>query len=83
MNLKIYRFPTLKKCTTGVRERIECAKEPSPSGGLRNMSVFMSNPIKANGLIVLRMLGEEFDRRGYDPTKLFKDYQYSNYLTIS
>ena len=50
-----------------VREKYECAKD---------------NMVKAEASIVLGMLDEEFDRRGYDVSKLFKGYdpqeRYSN-----
>jgi hypothetical protein len=72
----------LKKMHKGVREKIDSVKDV-PAGNA-NIYAFLQpnyNPIKAEGLMVLRMLDEEFDRRGYDPTKLFKNYQYSNYLT--
>ena len=42
-----------------IREKYECAKD---------------NRVKAEASIVLRMLDEEFDKRGYDVAKLFKDY---------
>lgn len=74
----------LKKMHKGVREKIECAKEV-PAGN-ENVYAFLNpgyNPIKAEGLIVLRMLDEELDRRGYDPEKLFKGYQYSNYTATA
>jgi hypothetical protein len=31
--------------------------------------------VKAEGRIVLSMLDEELDRRGYNPEKLFKGYK--------
>lgn len=72
----------LKKMHKGVREKIYSAKDV-PAGNA-NVYAFLSpnyNPIKADGLIVLRMLDEELDRRGYDPGKLFKGYAYSNYVS--
>ena len=64
-----------------VREKIDSAKEVP--AGQDNFYAFINpefNPIKAEGKIVLRMLDEELDRRGYDPQKLFKDYLKSNYF---
>ncbi len=72
----------LKKMHKGVREKIDSAKDV-PAGNA-NMYAFLNpnyNPIKAEGLIVLRMLDEELDRRGYDPEKLFKGYSYSKYVS--
>lgn len=42
-----------------VRKKYECAK---------------NNIVKVEASIVLGMLDEEFDRRGYDVSKLFKGY---------
>lgn len=49
----------LKGMHKATRERYECAKD---------------NMIKGEASIVLGMLDEELDRRGYDVTKLFKGY---------
>lgn len=72
----------LKKMHKLVREKIDSAKDV-PAGN-SNVYAFLNpnyNPIKAEGLIVLRMLDEELDRREYNPEKLFKGYSYSNYLS--
>tara|TARA_R110002049_G_C9177884_1_gene563243 strand:- start:3467 stop:3679 length:213 start_codon:yes stop_codon:yes gene_type:complete len=57
----------LKGMHKAIREKYECAKD---------------NMVKAEASIVLGMLDEEFDRRGYDVSKLFKGYdpqeRYSN-----
>jgi len=71
----------LKSMHKSVREKIDSAKEVP--AGQDNFYAFINpgyNPIKAEGKIVLRMLDEELDRRGYDPQKLFKDYLKSNYF---
>jgi len=71
----------LKAMHKSVREKIDSAKDVP--AGQDNFYAFINpgyNPIKAEGEIVLRMLDEELDRRGYDPQKLFKDYLKSNYF---
>ena len=50
----------LKGMHKSIREKYECAK---------------NNMVKAEASIVLGMLDEELDRRGYDVTKLFKSYK--------
>lgn len=70
----------IKKMHKSVREKIDSAKDVP--AGQDNIYAFLYpnyNPIKAEGLIVLKMLDEELDRRGYNPEKLFKGYSYSNY----
>lgn len=49
----------LKGMHKSIREKYECVKD---------------NIVKAEASIVLGMLDEEFDRRGYDVSKLFKGY---------
>lgn len=71
----------LKFMHKSVREKIDSAKDV-PAGN-DNFYAFVDpgyNPIKAEGKIVLRMLDEELDRRGYDPEKLFKNYMKSDYF---
>ena len=57
----------LKRMHKAVREKYECAKD---------------NVVKGEASIVLGMLDKEFNRRGYDVSKLFKGYnpqeRYSN-----
>jgi hypothetical protein len=50
----------LKKFHKAVQEKKECAKD---------------NKVKAESMIILRMLDEELDKRGYDVEKLFKGYK--------
>mgnify|MGYP000564834857 CR=1 FL=1 len=72
----------LKKMHKAVRGKIDSAKDV-PAGNA-NVYAFLNpnyNPIKAEGLIVLRMLDEELNNRGHDPEKLFTGYAYSNYLS--
>ena len=74
----------LKFMHKAVREKIDSAKDV-PAGN-DNFYAFVSpgfNPIKAEGKIVLRMLDEELDRRGYNPEKLFKNYVKSNYFELA
>ncbi len=49
----------LKGMHKAIREKHQCAKD---------------NIVKAEANIVLGMLDEEFERRGYDVSKLFKGY---------
>ena len=57
----------LKGMHKATRERYECAKDYT---------------VRGEASIVLKLLDEEFDRRGYDLSKLFKGYdpqeRYSN-----
>jgi hypothetical protein len=66
----------LKKFHKATREKIECAKEDTSESN--KFARFLNpefNQVKAEGRMVLRMLDEELDRRGYDVTKLFKGYK--------
>ena len=49
----------LKKFHKSVQEKVKCAKD---------------NIVKGEGMIVLSMLDEELDKRGYDVEMLFKGY---------
>lgn len=50
----------LKKFHKAMQEKKKCAKD---------------NETKAKAMIVLSMLDEELDSRGYDVKKLFKNYE--------
>jgi hypothetical protein len=50
----------LKSFHKGVREKKDCA---------------INNQEKAKAIIVLSMLDEELEKRGYDVEKLFKNYK--------
>jgi len=66
----------LKKFHKATREKIECAKEDTnPTNRFMRAINPEYNQVKAEGRMVLRMLDEEFDRRGYDVEKLFKGYK--------
>jgi len=66
----------LKKFHKATREKIRCAKEDiSPENRWIRAINPEYNQTKAEGRMILRMLDEEFDRRGYDVEKLFKDYE--------
>lgn len=82
MEPKNLSTPELKKFHKAVREKIDAAKDMP--AGMDNIYAFLKpgyNPIKAEGLMVLRMIDNELDTRGYDPEKLLKGYLKSNYFT--
>jgi hypothetical protein len=66
----------LKKFHKATQEKIACAKDDTSEGSRMYQLINPSyNRVKAEGMIVLRMLDEELERRGYDPEKLFKGYK--------
>ena len=70
----------LKKFHIATREKIDCAVDVPPSNS--NLLAFLRpgfNPIKAEGMMVLRMIDEELELRGYNPEKLLKGYLKSDY----
>ena len=66
----------LKEFHKSTREKIECAKEDTSTDS-RLMRVLNPeyNQVKSEGMVILRMLDKEFERRGYDVKKLFKGYK--------
>jgi hypothetical protein len=66
----------LKKFHKATQEKIECAKDDTSEETKWARAINPSfNRVKAEGRIVLSMLDEELDRRGYNPEKLFKGYK--------
>jgi len=66
----------LKKFHKATQEKIACAKEDtSEESRMYQLIKPGYNRVKAEGRVVLHMLDEELDRRGYDPAKLFKCYK--------
>jgi hypothetical protein len=66
----------LKKFHKATQEKVACAKEDTSEESKMYQLINPSyNRVKAEGMMVLRMLDEELDRRGYDPEKLFKGYK--------
>ena len=66
----------LKGMHKETREKIECAKEDtSKESKMMQMINPGYNRIKAEGRMVLRMIDEELENRGYDVEKLFKGYK--------
>ena len=64
----------LKKFHKATREKIDCAKQ-NDENDLMNLIKPGFNRVKAEGKVVLRMIDEEFDHRGYNVEKLFKGYK--------
>ena len=72
----------LKKFHKSVREKIDCAKDVLPNTNTNLLGYIRPgfNPIKAEGIMILGMIDEEFELRGYDVEKLFKTYKKSKYF---
>ncbi len=65
----------LKKFHKATQEKIRCAKDDTSKESKWMQAINPSyNRVKAEGRVVLSMLDEELDRRGYDVQKLFKGY---------
>lgn len=65
----------LKKMHKGTREKIECAKDDNSEEN--KFARFLNpefNQVKAEGRMILRMIDEELEKRGYNVEKLFKGY---------
>lgn len=66
----------LKKFHKATREKIACAKDDnSEESKMYQMINPNYNRVKAEGKIVLRMIDEELEKRGYNVEKLFKGYE--------
>jgi hypothetical protein len=75
MEPKDLSISELKKFHKATREKIECAKEDTSEGNKWMRAIDPTyNQVKSEGRVVLSMLDEELDRRGYDVEKLFKGY---------
>lgn len=80
MEPKDLSLTELKKFHSATRKKIDCAVDVPASDS--NLMAFLRpgfNPIKAEGKMVLRMIDEELERRGYNCEKLLKGYLKSNY----
>jgi len=66
----------LKKFHKSMQEKLVCAKEDTSEESKMYQIINPSyNRVKVECKIVLNMIDEELDRRGYDPEKLFKGYK--------
>ena len=67
-------FMGLKKMRIDTSEKIKYAKKDTCEDSKWMQCIYPNyNHIKAEGIMVLRMIDSEFDRRGYDVEKLLKD----------
>ena len=66
----------LKKFHRATQDKVACAKDDTSEESKMYQLIYPNyNRVKAEGMMVLGMLDEELDRRGYDPEKLFKGYK--------
>ncbi len=69
----------LKKFHKATQEKIRCAKDDNSTESKMYQLISPGyNRIKSEGRMILRILDKELDRRGCDPTKLFKGYVINN-----
>ena len=83
MEIKSLSIKELKSFHKSVREKIDCAL---PDTEPKNKWMRAINPnynqVKAEGIVILKMIDEELELRKYDPEKLFKNYTKNKYLNL-